>query len=469
MARAITGLSEDEQAVVNGLVETLQQKGRRNRVRSRYMDGKRAVRALSPMLPPYLRKVGAVLEWPAKAVEALARRVRLTGFELPGDDLSRWGLDRLVDDNRYVEEAQLGDLAAFTHSVAWEVVTRGGRGEPDAMITTKSALDGTGDWNRRTRRLDSFLSVVEWDTSGREPSEFNLYLPGETVMVSGGKVQDRSKHPLWVPVHPLPYRPRLDRPFGQSRISRSVMFLTDAAVRAMLRMEGTADFYGTPHILLLGAALDQFSNEDGSAATTWDFLMSKINGLPDDPDAEPGRERADVKQITQASQAPHMDSIDTIAAAFSGVANIPVSSLGVGVKQANPTSADSYIASREDLIGDAEDAIDTFAPARERALQDAWLLASGESVLPPELRRLQAVYRDPRLTSRSAAADATTKLISVMPWLAESDAILETVGFDAGMVERLKADRVRARASRNMRALLGGSSDVADESDGVEG
>src|SRR5699024_9636331 len=121
--------------------------------------------------------------------------------------------------------------ASFTHSVAWEIVTRGGPGEPDAMITTKSALDGTGQWNKRTRRLDSFLSVVEWGADGQEPSEFNLYLPGETVMVSGGKVQDRSAHPLWVPVRPLAYRPRLDRPFGQSRISRSVMFLTDAAVR----------------------------------------------------------------------------------------------------------------------------------------------------------------------------------------------------------------------------------------------
>lgn len=454
MAKTIVGLSEFEQGILNDLVATLRDKGRRNRVRSLYMDGKRSARALSPMLPPYLRRVGAVLEWPAKAVESLARRVRLTGFDLPGDDLSRWGLDVLLDENQYVSESKLADLASFTHSVAWEIVTRGGQGEPDAVISTKSALDGTGQWNKRSRRLDNFLSVVERNSDG-EPVEFNLYLPGETVMVADGRVQDRSTHQLWVPVQPLAYRPRLDRPFGQSRISRSVMFLTDAAVRAMLRMEGTADFYGTPHILLLGAALDQFENADGSAATTWDFLMSKVNGLPDNDEAVAGMERASVEQITQASQAPHMDSIDTIAAAFSGIANIPVSSLGVGVKQANPTSADSYLASREDLIGDAEDAIDTFAPARVRSLQDAWLLASGEAVLPPELRRLQAVYRDPRQTSRASAADATTKLISALPWLAESDAILETVGLDAGMVERLKAEKVRARASANMQALIG--------------
>lgn len=464
MAKTIKGLSEAEQDTVRELDEVLRAKGRRNRIRSAYMDGKRTVRQLGPMLPPYLRKIGAVLEWPAKSVEALARRVRLTDFALPGDDIARWGLDVLVDDNRYLSEARLGDLAAFTHAVAWEIVTRGGEGEPDAVITVKSALDGTGTWNKRSRRLDDFLSVVERDEQG-ELSEFNLYLPGVTVMVADGAVQDRSEHPLWVPVQPLTYKPRLDRPFGQSRISRSVMFLTDSAARTMLRMEGTADFYGTPHLLLLGATVEQFTGGDGSATATWNLLMNHINGLPDAEDAaSDALARAEVEQITQASQQPHLDQLDQIAAAFAGIANIPVSSLGVGVKQANPTSAESYIASREDLISEAEDAIDTLGSARVRTLQDAWLLASGESRLPAELRRLQTVYRDPRLTSRAAAADATVKLVGAFPWMAESDAILETIGLEPSLVERLKADKVRARASANMQALIR-SADGAQDGD----
>lgn len=460
MARTIKGLTDAEQATVNRLVDELRRKGRRNRMRSAYMDMKRTARAVSPMLPPYLRQVGAVMGWPAKAVESLARRTRLTGFAIPGDELSRWGLDGLIDDNRYLAEVPLTELSAFTHAVAWEIVTEGGRGEPDAMITAKSALDGTGTWNRRTRRLDDFLSVAEWANDGQDPAEFALYLPGETIIVADGAVQDRSEHQLWVPAHPVPYKPRLDRPFGQSRISRAVMFLTDSGVRAMLRMEGTADFYGTPHLLALGATIEQFTG-DASAAATWSFMMNQLNALPDAEDGDPALARAKIEQITQASQQPHMDSLDTIAAAFAGETNIPVSSLGVGIKQANPTSAESYLASREDLIAESEDAADSFGHAHVAALQDAWLLASGETVLPPELRRLRAIYRDPRQTSRAAAADATTKLIGALPWLAESDAILETIGFDPAMVERLKGDKIRARASANIQALIGNGDPTA--------
>lgn len=439
MAKTIIGLSDAEQEILNELVDQLAKKGRRNRIRTAYADGKRSARALSPMLPPYLRNCGAVLGWPAKSVEALSRRVRLNAFALPGRELSEYGIDSLLDQNHYFEEVRLTEQDSLTHAVAWEIATRGGPGEPDAVITSKSALDGTGQWNKRSRRLDSFLSVIE--RKNGEPTEFNLYFPGVTVMVSDGRVQDRSEHQLHVPVEPIAYRRSHERPFGHSRISRPVMFLTDAAVRAMLRMEGTADFYGTPHLLLLGASLDQFSGADGSAVSTWDFLMSKINGLPDDDGAM--NARAQVHEVTQATQQPHMDSLDTIAAAFAGETNIPVSSLGVGVKQANPTSADSYLASREDLIADAEDTAASWGHGHVRTLQNAWLLASGETELPDELRKLRTVYRDPRHTSRAAAADSTVKLIGAMPWLAESDAILDAIGLDAGLVERLRADKRR--------------------------
>lgn len=466
MIGTIEGLSDDEQRLVDRLSDELNQKARRNRIRSMYMDGKRAARALSPMLPPYLQKVGAVLGWPAKAVEAVARRTRLTGVAIPGSDLSTFGVDRIIEDNQFLREVRQAELSSFTHAVSWEVVTKGGAGEPDAMITAKSALDGTGTWNKRTRRLDDFLSVLERDQDG-ELSEFALYLPGQTIIAADGKVQDRSTHQLWVPVYPLTYKPRLDRPFGQSRITRPVMYLTNAAVRSILRMEGTADFYGTPHLLLLGATLDQFS-EQGSAASTWDFLMTKVNGLPDAEEAEGNLARASVEQITQASQQPHMHQLDTIAAAFAGETGIPVSSLGVGVKQANPTSAESYQASREDLIAEAEDAADYFGWSHVRALQDAWLIANGESELPDELRRLRAIYRDPRQTSRAAAADSTVKLVGAFPWMAESDAILDTIGLDPSIVEQLRADKVRSRASVNMQALISRAS-ATEPDDGVEG
>ncbi len=448
---SISGLGAAESDLYKRLLVELRRRQPRNLIRSAYMDGRRAAAAVSPMLPPYLRNVGAVLGWPAKAVESLSRRTRLEGFAAPGVNLADFGIPALLDDNQYSAEVRQTELSSLVHAVAWEIVTRGGPGEPDVLITSKTALDGTGTWNRRTRRLDDFLSVNEWHADG-DPLDFALYLPGRTIVVEGRRVVSDQTHSLHVPVHPVRYKPRHDRVFGQSRISRPVMFLTDAAVRAMLRMEGTADFYGTPHLLLLGASLDQFSKEDGSAVNTWDFLMSKINGLPDDEQAV--NPRAQVQQIAQASQQPHMAQLDTIAAAFAGETNIPVSSLGVGVHQANPTSAESYLASREDLIAESEDAADTWGAGHVRAVQDAWRLANGGAELPAELRGLRAVYQDPRQTSRAAAADATVKLVGAFPWMAESDALLGALGLPADLVERLRADKARARSSADLRALV---------------
>lgn len=439
MARSIVGLTDDEQASFNELAAQLRAKEPRNNLRQQFMDGKQAVRALSPMLPPYLRRAGAVLGWPAKACEAVNRRARLEGFDLVKGDISRWGLDQIMDDNDYLMQVRQTEMASLVHSVSWEIVVGGDTSlsEPDVMIVSKSALEATGIWNKRTRRLDAFLSVADFTTTG-EPDDFTLYLPGITITVIGGEVVDESRHKLWIPANPVVYRPSMDRPFGRSRLSRSVMFLTGAAVRALLRMEGTADFYGTPHLLLMGALMEQFQGVDGKAVSTWDFLMSKINAIPDDDEAV--NPRADIVQIQQASQQPHMDSIDEIAAAFAGETNIPVSALGVGVKQANPTSSESYEASREDLISESEDAQDVWGGAHVKTLQMAWMFRNGTDTLPPQLRRLQPRWRDARRTSRAAAADSTSKLVPAFPWMAESPTMLENIGFDKATTERLKAE-----------------------------
>lgn len=441
MARSIIGFTDDEQAAYDRLVVQLRSKEPRNQLRQQFMDGKQAVRSLSPMLPPYLRRAGAVLGWPAKACEAVNRRARLEGFDvLGGGSLSRWGLDEILSVNDYLLQVRQTEMSSLVHSVAWEVVTLGNQdeGEPEVMISAKTALEATGIWNRRTRRLDNFLSVEERDSQG-EPTNFTLYLPHMAYTVIGGElVMEPVEHNLWIPATPVVYRPSLERPFGKSRLSRSVMFLTGAAVRALLRMEGTADFYGTPHLLLLGALMEQFQGVDGKAVSTWDFLMSKINAIPDDDEAL--NPRVQVQQIQQASQQPHMDSIDEIAAAFAGETNIPVSSLGVGVKQANPTSEGSYEASREDLISEAEDAQDTWGGAHVRTLQMAWLARTGKDTLHPRLRELTPRWRDARRTSRGAAADATSKLVPAFPWMATSPTILENIGFDRATTERLKVE-----------------------------
>ena len=181
------------------------------------------------------------------------------------------------------------------------------------------------------------------------------------------------------------------------------------------------------------------------------MIMDRINAIPDNEDA--ANPRADVKQFTQGDQRPHVEQLQILAGLFAGETNIPVSSLGVGLSQANPTSADSYVASREDLIAEAESAAKVWKQRHTRTAQRAWMVANGETEVPDTLRGLQARYRNPRYTSSSAAADAAMKHVTAFPWLAESDAFIEHVFDDAELTERLLADKQRAQG-RNALAMF---------------
>lgn len=468
----VFGLSVDEQKTLTKLVAQLEAKQRRNRIRSAYMDGKHALRQMPPTVPPYLRTLGMVLGWPSKAVEALARRARLEGFALPGGDLASFGLDEILDDNDYVSEAREAGLSSLEHSVTFQIASRGDTtaGDPPVLITRQSALNGTGEWSQRARRLVSFLSVTGRDKTTGNPNAANLYLPGQTIMCADGRVQDRVPSSLpRLPVEPVVYRRRDTRPFGSSRISRPIMALTDSAVRSILRSEGTADFYSIPGMALFGPDESFFEGNP-----TWRMLLNGMFAVPDNPDAPVGKERADLKQFQQASQQPHVDQLEVWAQLFAAEASIPVSSLGIGMTQANPTSAESYLASREDLIAEGEDTIAGWTTPHVKTLQNAWMIREGATELPAELRKLTPVWRDPRHESKAASADWFTKLISVLPWIADTDTALELVGLDETTVTRLRADRVQAQARATVTALLAepapavvvpGAADAAPQSD----
>lgn len=445
----IAGLSDDEQVVLNRLVDQLRAKRPRNELRSAYMDSRHLLRRLPPTVPDYIREAAIVLGWPAKGVEALARRSKLEGFVIPGLALSDFGLDSILDENDYIRESRIAHVGSLEHGPEFLISTRGGEGEPEVVITRRSALDGTGDWNPRTRHLMSFLSVVEWKQDRQlEPLEFNLYLPGLTISCADGRVVDRSDHGLRVPVEPLVYKARDGRPFGQSRITRPVMSITNSAVRTLMRSEGTADFYSAPVLALLGADEGTFGSNPAMR-----MLMDGIFGIPDTDEAENGR--VDLKQIQQASQEPHVKQLEMWAQLFAAEMNIPVSSLGIGSVQANPTSAESYTASREDLIDEAEDTADGWSSGHVRTLQNAWMLAEGESSVPPELLKLRPVWRPADRPTRAAEADWFLKTASVLPWVANTDTAIDMIGATPDVAERLRADR-KGQQGRALLRSLGG-------------
>lgn len=447
-------LSDEENALVQHLMDKLERKQPRNYLRSCYYDGKRAIRQVGSIIPPQYYRLGLVLGWSAKAVDTLARRCNLDTFVWPDGELDSLGFREVWDGNNLKSEVDQGLTSSLIHSTAFVVTTKGGDGEPPALIHFKDATNATGDWNPRRRSLDNLLSVTDRDERGAV-SGFVLYLDGETIpvtLVDGvWEVEDRSEHPFGVPADPLVYKPRVGRPFGSSRISRAVMSLHDQALRTVIRLEGHMDVYSFPEMWMLGADESIFKNADGTTKAAWQVMLGRIKGIPDDEDAV--TPRADVKQFPASSPEPQLSALKQQAQLFSGETSIPLTSLGVS-DMSNPTSADSYVASREDLIAEAEGATDDWSGPLRRSAQRALAIANGLDTIPDEWRSIDTKWRSPMYLSRAAVADAGMKQITAAPWLAETEVGLELLGLTDQQIERALADRRRNGGTAALASIL---------------
>lgn len=425
----ITDLDREVNDQINVLLARLHHRRLDNIIRQSYYDNKRAINKVGTLIPPQYFRLGLALGWSGKAVDLLARRCNLEGFVWPDGNIADIGGDEVWDGNHLGSEVDGGIVAALIHGPAFLVNTVGAKGEPKSLIHVLDATEATGEWNRRTRSLDSLLSVNQRASDGKIEA-LALYLDGRTLVAdrSDGKWElDWQEHQYGVPAEVLPYKPRPKRPFGSSRITRPIMGLQDAATRALIRLEGHMDVYSYPELWMLGADPSIFKNADGTAQTAWQVRLGRIKGIPDDDGAEVPR--ADVKQIAGSDPTPHLADINALSKLMAREASLPDTAVAVS-DVVNPTSAEAYDASQYELIAEAEGAVDDFRPALRRSFVRALAIQNGTKIsdIPDEWKSIDTLWRDPRYESRAAQADAGVKQLSAIPWLAETTVGLDLLG-----------------------------------------
>lgn len=451
----VPGFTEDETVTLNLLVEKLGDKSRRNLMRSSFYDGRNAIRQVGSVIPPQYENIGLALGWAAKGVDGLARRCNLDKFIWTGGDIDSLGIQNLEDSNFLLSELAQGRTDSLIHGVSYGITTKGdtSAGEPDVLVHVKDALNATGEWNNRTRRLDNLLSVTS--RADNAITGFVLYLDGLTISADkadGKWTVDRSDHPWGVPVDPFVYRPRSSRRMGKSRITRPVMSHTKSALRALLRLEGHMDIYAIPKLILLGADESIFKNADGSPKASWQVVMGRTFGIPDDDDAT--NPRADVKQFSAESPEPHLAQLNALAKLMARETDLPDSDFAL-TDMANPTSADAYNASRENLIAEAEGATDDWSVPIRRLVTRALAMQNGLSEVPDEWRSIAPKWRSPIYLSRAAQADAGAKQIAAGPeWLKETDVALELLGLDQQQIDRAMSQKAAAERLIAGRAVI---------------
>lgn len=450
----ITGLSDDEQDAITFLLQQLAVKAEPNRIARAYYEARQVVAYMGVTIPPEVaRRVQSVVGWGGTVVDVIEERLDWLGWAESGQD--SLGLPEIFAQNRLAAEGGFGHLDSLMYGVSFVRVGNGTDGEPSPLITLHSPLDTTGVWNPRARRLDAALTITARSEHGGEPSEVVLDLPRVTItaeLVRGHwRVADRDEHGLPVPVVRLPNRPRGSRKGGRSEITRAVRYYCDAAARTLLGMETNRDFYGIPQLTLLGRGQDAFVDGQGNPTSAWRTLAGHAIAIPDDEDAIPGKERAEIGQLQVSSPQPFLDQARGWAQLLAAEVGIPTSYLGFVTE--NPASADAIRAGEARLVKRVERRQTAFGMAWMDVARLALLVRDGD--VPDDFwSRVSCRWRDAATPTRAATADETVKYVGSGILPADSQVTWDRMGLTPPEQQRLREDQSRARASANLQALM---------------
>lgn len=436
------GLTDDERGMLNELLLTWSRHYERNNLKYLYYDMKNVLHDMGIAIPPPLKTFKTVVGWPSKAVDYLAERSIFEGFKFKNGVNDE--LDAIMKENDFGNLYPETLPSLLIASPSFLTVTKGGPGDPEVLISAYDSRVAAGIWDYRRRCIKCGMAVVDIDEKNgyTKPTQVNLYTESQVIELyyhpNGRWTVERKSHSMGRPLmEPLRFKPTLARPFGRSRINRAVISITDSAVREALRSEVAAEFAAAPQKYVLGADDDTFDSKE-----KWEAYIGSIFAITSNEDGEIPH----YGQLPQMSMQPHTEYMRELAARFSGETSVPMSSLGV--VSDNPSSAEAMYAAKEDLVIVANNMNKVNGTALERI--GAMVLATQKNVplseLTDEDKTITASWHNPAMPSAVSQSDAIIKQVSALPWLAESDVVLEELGYSEDKIMRLRVDRERAQA-----------------------
>ncbi|MDO4413059.1 phage portal protein [Cutibacterium sp.] len=439
----VAGLTGQEQAMLSSLWARLARTTPKNLLLNSYYDGHRALQDLGISMPPQMARTRAALGWPAKAVQALARKHVWEGYTLNGQ-IDPFDIDGILHRNDFTLTLMQAITAAYKHAVAFLTVAPGDQsaGEPPVVIKARDGLWTTAHWNARASMIDAALEITdttthENGTSGLvscEPSRFILHTMDATIIATADKhawTVERLNNPSRrIMVEPLVYNPEISRPFGHSRISREVRYLTDAAVRTLVRAETSAEFFASPQRYVLGVSADQME----AMRDRWRAITGRVLALSTNDEGE----TPTIGQFAQMSMDPHLSMCRQLAQNFCAATGLPQSSVGLFAD--NPASAEAMQAAEVALSDEAEYQWRVFNGPLLRILQDVLMVAENLDTPPAESWSVHLSWTPARYVSPQASSDFIVKTVSALPKVADTTIALQRAGFTTSEIEQMRAE-----------------------------
>ena len=453
------GLEPEDRDTVRELVDLWRRKRPRNMLREKYYLGHVRVKDLGIAMPKSLaKKIDPRIDWPRKAVHALADRSVFDGFTTD-DDATTEELREICSANSMPALYRKNLICELKHCCGFWTVTEGSDGAP--VISAYPATAACALWDDELKAIRAGLVVAESKavpgTSTRKPSVIEVYKEDCVIVLrcaDGMWQAEYLEHSMGRPLmEPMPYGATLERPFGASRISRSVMSITDDAIRQRARMEVAAESSTLPQMWLLGT-----NKRMTNAENKYDASMGAINEVTKDPDGD----SPTIWQSAQLQMAPLSEYFRGLACQMASVTNVPVSFFGVS--NDNPSSSDAIAAALEPLVIDAKNLNRDNGNAMRNVAYMALAVLHGTDY---ETERdagnnINPKWMSPAYPSVVSQSDAILKQVQAIPKLANSNVILEQLDYTDEQIQRIDSD-VRREQGRELIDRLTQAEVSADE------
>lgn len=447
------GLELEDAATVSKLLKVWRDRRGRNLLREDYYLGHVRVKDLGISMPEELaKKIDPRIDWPRKAVHALADRSVLNGFTTDDEQTSE-ELRAVYRANDMDSTYRKAVLCELKHCCAFWTVTTDASGAP--VVSAYPATSASAIWDDALKEVSAGLVVTEskaLDTGMRVPSVLSVYTRSAVIVITrrGSRwAAEYREHSMGRPlIEPMAYGATLERPFGSSRISRAVMSITDDAIRQRARMEVAAESSTLPQTWLLGTYRKL---TDGS--NRWDASMGAINEITKDPDGE----SPTIWQSAQLQMEPLNAYFRALACQMSSVTDVPVSFFGVA--NDNPSSSDAIAASLEPLVIDAKNLnADNSKALRNVALMCLAVVHGTDFASERDAGiNVNPRFMSPAYPSAVSQSDAVLKQVQALPKLANSDVMLELLGYTDEQMQRINSDNRRMQARSALQAMADAS------------
>lgn len=464
--RVARELDASERNLFETMLRTIRKRSYRNHLRKNLHDSKRRLDRIGFSVPPHMVDFQTPVGWAEKTVSVPASRIRPEGFRLPGNASA---LDDLKEtfEGRYVARQLRGAIkSSLKHGPAFVFISKGATvsGEPDVVISVRSAFDATCIQDLRTGTVSAALELLDG-------SRTNLHVPGWILHVDRVDGQwlvvdeARQDHDV-VGCEPFVWDWDIDRPFGRSRITRPLIGSIERGVRTLLRMEVTAEFFSAPQRALLGASEEHFTDEDGNKIDLWKAITGGVWALPDVWDDEEGKlVRAQLQQLSQASMQPHSEMFKSIGLQVASETSMPMSYLGIQENQ--PASADAIRAAEADMVALIEYQIElSFESAMVNLGRKVLAVKRGASFasIEADTRGLSIRFADPGTPTVSARSDAALKYAQTFP-NGDPELAMELYGLSDDQINRNTEYMRRSEAKSLLDGLSAPSSTTAEDTE----